>query len=77
MLSCKQITEKSSAYVDGELSLGQRLQYRLHLMMCHHCRTFINNFNAVAVMLRRAHKAKSHDVEVKRLCQHISSLPRD
>lgn len=77
MLSCKEITEKSSAYVDGDLSLRERLQYRLHLMMCHHCRTFVHNFKAGVAMLRRVRQASTHDEQVEKVCRHVHSLPHD
>lgn len=44
MLSCKDITEKTSEYVDKDMSLYQRMQFRLHLFMCHGCRRFVDQF---------------------------------
>ena len=41
MLSCKDITEKASAYLDKDLSWSQRLAVRLHLVMCLHCRRYL------------------------------------
>jgi len=40
MLSCRQVTEKSSALLDGELRARERLAMRMHLLMCVHCRRF-------------------------------------
>jgi predicted anti-sigma-YlaC factor YlaD len=42
MLSCKEVAERASALIDGELGLFDRLQMRLHLAMCKGCGAFIN-----------------------------------
>ena len=41
MLSCKDLVERSSDYLDGQLRLRERLGVRAHLAMCVHCRRFI------------------------------------
>lgn len=42
MLSCKDITEKASAYLDKEMPLGARMSMRMHLFMCNHCRRYMD-----------------------------------
>ena len=41
MLSCKEITELVTDYLEGRLSLGQRLRFQLHLGTCRHCRAYL------------------------------------
>ena len=41
MLSCKDLVAQSSDFLDGQLSLRERLGVRAHLAMCRHCRRFI------------------------------------
>lgn len=42
MLSCKEFVEQSAKVVDNEeLTLGQKLNNKLHLFFCHHCRTYL------------------------------------
>ena len=41
MLSCKDVADRSSALIDGELSTWDALQIRLHLAMCKGCGRFI------------------------------------
>ncbi len=42
MLSCKEFVEQSAKIVDNEqLSIGQKLNNKLHLFICHHCRTYL------------------------------------
>lgn len=41
MLTCKELVAHSSDYLDGQLTLRQRLVVRAHLAMCGNCRRFI------------------------------------
>lgn len=41
MPSCKEVAERASALIDGELGLFDRLQMRLHLAMCKGCDAFV------------------------------------
>jgi predicted anti-sigma-YlaC factor YlaD len=41
MITCKQVTEAASTYLDEPRSLPQRLGFQLHLLMCHRCRRFV------------------------------------
>jgi len=40
MLSCKELTELLTDYLEGRLPLGDRMRFRLHLAMCRRCRTY-------------------------------------
>lgn len=77
MLKCRQITEQASHYVDGELSLRGRLQYRLHLLMCHQCRTFIHNFRSGICMLRYLRSTQSDPQRIENICERVRSMPKD
>ena len=46
MMSCREVSEKASAHLDGELSARQRMGIRLHLAMCRHCRRFLRQLRA-------------------------------
>jgi anti-sigma factor RsiW len=52
MFSCKDVSERASAYVSREMSAWERAQYRLHLFICHDCRNFIAQFRATLGALR-------------------------
>lgn len=41
MLSCPQITELVTDYLEGRLPLKQRLQFQMHIGMCRHCRRYL------------------------------------
>ena len=49
MLSCREVVDRSSDLVDGELTGLERFRVRLHLLMCHRCRGFLD-------ALRRLHR---------------------
>ncbi len=41
MLSCKDVSERSSALIDKDLPLWEAMQMRLHLAMCKGCAAFV------------------------------------
>ena len=42
MLTCMDITELITNYLEGRLSLMDRIRFRMHIMMCRHCREYLN-----------------------------------
>ncbi|WP_295718400.1 peroxidase-related enzyme [uncultured Halovibrio sp.] len=42
MLKCHEISALASDWLDGELTTGQKMKVRLHLMMCRHCRNLVD-----------------------------------
>ena len=53
MLSCKDLVAHSSDFLDGQLSLRERLGVRAHLAMCRHCRRFIRQMKVSQHVLRQ------------------------
>lgn len=43
MLKCRDVLEQADAYLEQQLSGWQRLQFKLHLLLCRHCRRYIKN----------------------------------
>ncbi len=41
MLNCRELTELITDYLEGRLPLSRRLSFRLHVMMCRHCRAYL------------------------------------
>ena len=41
MLTCKQLTELVTAFLERELSWWDRIRFQLHVGMCHHCREYL------------------------------------
>ena len=53
MLTCKQLVENSSDFLDAQLTLRGRLSVRLHLAMCVNCRRFIRQMKISQALLRQ------------------------
>jgi len=53
MLKCREITERASDFLDAGLPWPERLQVRLHLMMCRSCREYVRQLRLVVRSLRR------------------------
>lgn len=41
MLTCEQITELVTDYLERRLPLGKRIRFQLHIGMCRHCRRYL------------------------------------
>ncbi|CAM3715730.1 zf-HC2 domain-containing protein [Pseudomonas wadenswilerensis] len=52
MLSCKELVARSSDYLDEQLTLGERLMVRQHLMFCRHCRRFLKQMRMAQATVR-------------------------
>ncbi|SUD40936.1 transmembrane anti-sigma factor [Ectopseudomonas mendocina] len=53
MLTCKELVAHSSDYLDGQLTLRQRLAVRAHLAMCGNCRRFIRQMKMTQAVIRQ------------------------
>jgi len=53
MLSCKDVTERADAWLDGDLSPLQAMQVRLHLAMCKGCSRFMGQMRTTRLLTER------------------------
>jgi predicted anti-sigma-YlaC factor YlaD len=42
MLTCRELTEVITDYLEGRMSLMDRLRFRAHISMCRGCRAYLN-----------------------------------
>jgi anti-sigma factor RsiW len=42
MISCKEVTELATTYIDGGLPFWRRLAFRMHVGMCKNCARFLD-----------------------------------
>ena len=71
MLTCKELVAHSSDYLDGQLSLRQRLAVRAHLAMCGNCRRFIRQMKLTQAVIRQMPDEELPDLDAlaERLAQ--------
>ena len=68
MLTCREITELVTEYLEGDLSLRDRLRFQMHLGMCQNCRRYVRQLKATASALGRLPPPPmSHALEVELL----------
>ncbi len=41
MITCRELTELVTNYLEGRLSIGQRLRFEMHIGLCSHCRAYL------------------------------------
>ncbi|MEL6761863.1 MAG: zf-HC2 domain-containing protein [Myxococcota bacterium] len=46
MLTCQEITQLCTAYLERSLSPVDRLRFQFHIAMCKHCRTYFKQMQA-------------------------------
>lgn len=76
MLRCKDVVERASRYIDGEMSWSRRLGMRLHLMMCIHCRRFMRQFRMVRDTLGNCPERQAEPTE-QSLRELVEKLRKD
>ncbi|ROL74877.1 anti-sigma factor [Pseudomonas vranovensis] len=75
MLSCKELVARSSDYLDGQLTLGERLMVRQHLLFCRHCRRFLKQMRVAQATVRALPEQPAGDSEAlaERLARELKS----
>ena len=53
MLSCKELTELATDYLEKDLPWRERLRVQVHLSMCRHCRRYLDQMRKVIALLGR------------------------
>jgi hypothetical protein len=53
MLSCREVTELSTRLLEGGLPFWPRMQLRMHLSMCRHCRAFVDQLRKTVQVVAR------------------------
>lgn len=51
MITCRELTELVTDYLERRMSLVQRLRFQAHLGMCRHCRAYINQMRKTIATL--------------------------
>lgn len=59
MFSCEKISRLYSDSLEEKLSLRQRMQLRLHMLMCTYCSRFREQIQFLREAARRAHQSRN------------------
>jgi anti-sigma factor RsiW len=52
MMSCRQLSELITDYLDDRLGLADQVRFQVHLGICVHCRAYLRQLKATAGALR-------------------------
>ena len=75
MLTCKELAEHASDYLDDNMSPTRQLSLRMHLLLCRHCRDYMDQL-ALTIQGLRAAAVDEEPVEVSAaLVQRFVGLP--
>ena len=74
LITCKDITETASDYIEGPNTFGQRFWFRLHLLMCRHCRRYLQQLQtAIGVARELPVDHEPTDAEIDQLVEKLKS----
>lgn len=62
MLTCQQLIEFLTDYLDGQLPLTQRAAFEVHLALCRDCRSYLHNFKTTIAASQKAFSDASEPV---------------
>jgi anti-sigma factor RsiW len=51
-LSCREVTDRASEYLDDRLLSLTKIQVVLHLVSCAHCRAYVKQIDLISAALR-------------------------
>lgn len=51
MLSCQQITELVTEYLEGKMDAERRLEFDKHMGLCRHCRVYLKQMQSTVDMM--------------------------
>ncbi len=51
MLTCRELTELVTDYVEGRQTFVERMRFELHLGMCRHCRAYLRQMRDTVQIL--------------------------
>jgi anti-sigma factor RsiW len=73
MLSCQEVTERASAYLDGDFGRWERLRLKAHLAICEGCRRYLGQLKATVGVLRLLPSVAAEGEVVDRLAVLFSA----
>lgn len=53
-MTCRELADFIADYLSGDLPVGVRTRFELHLRVCRNCRTYLSGYKATLELGRRA-----------------------
>lgn len=72
MKTCREVHELASALQDGRLRLRARIELRMHLLLCIHCRRYVRHLRLLARGLAIRGRTSTAPADfVERVIEHL------
>lgn len=76
-LTCPDVVDRSSEYLDDHLPILTRIRIGLHLASCFHCRTYMKQMALLCETVARLPKQYTSPIQRLRLRHHfVAQYPR-
>lgn len=73
MLTCQQLVELVTAYLERELSLWDRVRFQMHIAMCPHCRNYVHQMSTTVDALGHVPEIDLPDDVAKEMLERFKS----
>ena len=77
MLTCKEVTELASKQQDTPLPFKQRIQLKIHLMMCKFCNRYLKQLDFLKTAIQRIDNHPPHTLPTESRSRIRSALERE
>ncbi len=72
MLTCKDVCDNATNYLEGPATFADRMALRVHLLMCKQCRRFIRNFSLTIGVAGKMEQEAPSDDEIDALMEKLA-----
>lgn len=77
MKTCREVYEEASDLLDDQLPLLSRLEIRMHLLLCRHCRRYVRQLRLLTrTLAARGRTSKAPAEFIERVIEHIEREPK-
>jgi predicted anti-sigma-YlaC factor YlaD len=72
-LTCREVTDRASEYLEGNISILTNVRVGLHLASCTHCRVYVQQIDLVSSVLSSLPKLYPRPINRLRLRQQFAA----
>lgn len=76
-LTCRELAERASHYLDDQLPLSSKIRVGWHLASCSHCRAYVKQIDLVSSALKSLPKLHPSPINRLRLRQQFAARHAD